>query len=140
MREGSPLTAEQLQDLAKALAKALIDIHRTGVVHRDLKPTHVLLTADGPCVIDFGIARAMDGNPLARAGQAVGTPPFMAPEQFTARTRPDPTPTSSPRLRTGLRRHRTQPLRRGQPPRHRLPGRPRTPEPGRTAHPLALPW
>ncbi|MEV1079324.1 PQQ-binding-like beta-propeller repeat protein [Streptomyces sp. NPDC050211] len=80
-RQG-PLAGGELLRLARALVVALRDIHRAGVVHRDLKPGNVLLTSDGPRVIDFGIARALDGNPLTETGHVVGTPAFMAPEQF----------------------------------------------------------
>ncbi|MGP3999495.1 protein kinase domain-containing protein [Streptomyces sp. 8N706] len=82
MARHSPLGVEELLRLAAALARALRDIHRAGVVHRDLKPGNVLLTDDGPRVIDFGIARAMDGHPLTDTGRVVGTPAFMAPEQL----------------------------------------------------------
>ncbi|MET8681762.1 serine/threonine-protein kinase [Streptomyces sp. NPDC004647] len=82
-QQGS-LESNRLKGLAKALAGALRDIHRAGVVHRDLKPGNVLLTDGGPLVIDFGIARAVDGNPLTATGQLVGTPAFMAPEQFVS--------------------------------------------------------
>ncbi|NUS74020.1 MAG: protein kinase [Corynebacteriales bacterium] len=70
--------------LAAGLATALIQIHRSGLVHRDLKPSNVLLTDDGPRVIDFGIVRAIDGegaSELTRAGWLIGSPAFMSPEQ-----------------------------------------------------------
>ncbi|MFI7129661.1 protein kinase [Nonomuraea sp. NPDC050153] len=70
-----------LQRLAVATATALAAIHRVGVVHRDFKPANVLLGRDGPRVIDFGIARAMDAA-LTRTSSVVGTPAYMAPEQF----------------------------------------------------------
>ncbi|MGR8009268.1 serine/threonine-protein kinase [Streptomyces hypolithicus] len=70
--------------LGTGLAHALQDIHAAGLVHRDLKPSNVLITIDGPRVIDFGIARALetvtDGG-LTRTGALVGSPGFMAPEQ-----------------------------------------------------------
>ncbi|MFF4170714.1 serine/threonine-protein kinase [Streptomyces sp. NPDC001744] len=69
--------------MAAGLSEALLDIHRAGLVHRDLKPGNVLLADDGPRVIDFGISRAGDGTRLTQTGTVVGTPPFMAPEQFT---------------------------------------------------------
>ncbi|GAA3552378.1 hypothetical protein GCM10022419_035890 [Nonomuraea rosea] len=70
-----------LQRLAVATATALVAIHRAGVVHRDFKPANVLLGRDGPRVIDFGIARAMD-DAVTRTSSIVGTPAYMAPEQF----------------------------------------------------------
>jgi outer membrane protein assembly factor BamB len=84
IREHGPLGVPQLHTLAQALAGGLRDIHRAGVVHRDLKPGNVLLSEHGPQIIDFGVSRAVDGRPLTAAGQILGTPAFMAPEQFTS--------------------------------------------------------
>ncbi|GAA0468128.1 serine/threonine-protein kinase [Streptomyces olivaceiscleroticus] len=70
--------------LAYGLSSALLDIHGVGLVHRDLKPSNVLLTIDGPRVIDFGIARALDAvseHTQTRTGMVVGSPSFMSPEQ-----------------------------------------------------------
>ncbi|MFF1378448.1 serine/threonine-protein kinase [Streptomyces sp. NPDC058308] len=79
-----PLPERSVNILAAGLAGALRDIHAAGIVHRDLKPSNVLVTIDGPRVIDFGIARALetvtDGG-LTRTGALVGSPGFMAPEQ-----------------------------------------------------------
>ncbi|MFD8821432.1 serine/threonine-protein kinase [Streptomyces sp. NPDC059605] len=80
-RQGT-LSVPEVRRLAAGLAEALRDIHRTGLVHRDLKPGNVLLAEDGPRVIDFGISRATDATRLTRTGATIGTPPFMAPEQF----------------------------------------------------------
>ena len=60
-------------------------IHACGVVHRDLKPANVVLATDGPRVIDFGIARAVDGTSLTAAGVVFGTPGYMSPEQAEGR-------------------------------------------------------
>ncbi|MFD0413546.1 protein kinase [Streptomyces sp. NPDC127108] len=83
---GGPLRGEVAQALAAALAEALTGIHAAGIVHRDLKPSNVLVTADGPRVIDFGIARATGeyarNGPLTATGSMLGTPGYMAPEQI----------------------------------------------------------
>ncbi|MFM9372456.1 protein kinase domain-containing protein [Streptomyces sp. Da 82-17] len=79
---GGPLGGAELRTLAVGLAEALRDIHRVGVVHRDLKPSNVVLSAEGPRVIDFGISRAADHQTLTMTGRVIGTPPFMSPEQL----------------------------------------------------------
>jgi outer membrane protein assembly factor BamB len=79
-----PLDGAELRRLAIGLAEALRDIHRVGVVHRDLKPSNVVLSSEGPRVIDFGISRAVDQQTLTMTGRVIGTPPFMSPEQLQA--------------------------------------------------------
>ncbi|MFF3872476.1 serine/threonine-protein kinase [Streptomyces sp. NPDC001978] len=82
VERNGPMPAAQLRRLMAGLAEALRDIHRVGVVHRDLKPSNVLLAEDGPKVIDFGISRPQDSELRTETGKLIGTPPFMAPEQF----------------------------------------------------------
>ncbi|MFC9246193.1 serine/threonine-protein kinase [Streptomyces sp. NPDC057136] len=82
--EYGPLPPASVQSLAVGLAQALAHIHAAGLVHRDLKPSNILLTVDGPRVIDFGIARAVDtvtDGGLTSTGAVVGSPGFMSPEQ-----------------------------------------------------------
>jgi Protein kinase domain len=79
--EHGPLPEPALWPLMGGLVEALQAIHACGVVHRDLKPANVLLAADGPRVIDFGISRAADGTALTAAGMVFGTPGYMSPEQ-----------------------------------------------------------
>ncbi|MFJ1757415.1 PQQ-binding-like beta-propeller repeat protein [Kitasatospora sp. NPDC088134] len=87
VRDFGVLAEPGLRALGAGLAEALAAIHAAGLVHRDLKPGNVLVAADGPRVIDFGISRAVDGadsTRVTRTGAAVGTPGYLAPEQLTA--------------------------------------------------------
>jgi serine/threonine protein kinase/outer membrane protein assembly factor BamB len=83
VEEFGPFGEAAVRALGAALAESLVAIHAAGLVHRDLKPANVLLAADGPRVIDFGISRAVDGTRLTAAGGLVGTPPYMSPEQVS---------------------------------------------------------
>ncbi|MDX3538837.1 bifunctional serine/threonine protein kinase/MFS transporter [Streptomyces sp. MB09-01] len=80
-----PLPERSVRTLANRLALALRAVHEAGLIHRDLKPSNVLITVDGPRVIDFGIVRAMDGlagdSLHTRTGMLIGSPGFMSPEQ-----------------------------------------------------------
>lgn len=84
VRGHGALPADSVRALATGLLHALKDIHEAGIVHRDLKPSNVMLTIQGPKVIDFGIARAVGTtieSLLTSASMIVGSPGFMAPEQ-----------------------------------------------------------
>ncbi|MFJ5922979.1 serine/threonine-protein kinase [Kitasatospora sp. NPDC092948] len=79
---GGPLPTASVHALGARLAEALEQVHALGLVHRDVKPSNVLLTLDGPRLIDFGVARALDAAAsLTHSGYVVGSPGFMSPEQ-----------------------------------------------------------
>ncbi len=83
VRERGPLSGTRLQRLAVGTATALAAIHLAGVVHRDLKPANVMMSPEGPRVIDFGIARDLSSHTTV-ASQLFGTPAYMSPEQLRA--------------------------------------------------------
>ncbi|MFJ9553611.1 protein kinase [Nocardiopsis sp. NPDC101807] len=79
-----PLPAEAVAVLGAGLAEGLAAVYAQGVVHRDLKPGNVLLAEDGPRLIDFGIARALDATSHTHSSTVLGTAAFMSPEQAKA--------------------------------------------------------
>ncbi|GAA2095407.1 hypothetical protein GCM10009801_64160 [Streptomyces albiaxialis] len=82
--QSEPLPERTVRILLNRLALALGSVHGAGLIHRDVKPSNVLVTLDGPRLIDFGIARALEpvgDTQLTRTGAVVGSPAFMSPEQ-----------------------------------------------------------
>lgn len=77
---GGPLDPVDLHELADQLQGALAAVHAAGVIHRDLKPSNVLISDDGPVLIDFGIAHGMEDARLTSTGFVMGTPGYLAPE------------------------------------------------------------
>jgi serine/threonine protein kinase len=82
LSEGQALPLDSVRVLGAGVAEALAAIHAAGLIHRDLKPSNILLAEDGPHVIDFGIARAIDASGVTARS---GTPGFMAPEVLLGR-------------------------------------------------------
>ncbi|WP_308207598.1 serine/threonine-protein kinase [Actinomadura madurae] len=80
-----PLPAESVRTLGAALADGLTAIHQAGVLHRDLKPSNLVLTPDGPKVVDFGIARPDGADTITMPGSLLGTPGYIPPERIRDR-------------------------------------------------------
>ena len=80
-----PMPEGAVWRLAGGLSEALQAIHGRGLVHRDLKPGNILIAADGPRVIDFGISRALHGVTITGTRTTMGTPAYMSPEQAASR-------------------------------------------------------
>ncbi|MFG2896935.1 PQQ-binding-like beta-propeller repeat protein [Streptomyces zaomyceticus] len=87
VRRGGALPVATVRALGTAVARALADLHRAGVLHRDLKPGNVMLSVDGPRLIDFGIARSNTATTMTATGVMVGTPCFMSPEHVAGARR-----------------------------------------------------
>lgn len=73
-------TGEDLERLARKLIEAVKAVHAAGIVHRDIKPTNVMVSAHGPVLVDFGIAMGEGESHVTRTGLVMGTPGFIAPE------------------------------------------------------------
>ncbi|MGA4995703.1 serine/threonine-protein kinase [Nonomuraea bangladeshensis] len=83
VRQDGPLDVAELVEMAQGIAAALAIIHAAGVVHRDLKPGNIIMSARGPVLIDFGIAQVLDATRLTMTGTFLGTPGYTAPEIFS---------------------------------------------------------
>ncbi len=86
LRQGGPLDPDRAAEIAAQVADALAAAHRAGIVHRDIKPANVMVAGDGTVkVLDFGIARAIDGATLTQNAVVLGTVAYMSPEQAAGR-------------------------------------------------------
>ncbi|MEV2278959.1 serine/threonine-protein kinase [Nocardiopsis sp. NPDC049922] len=89
IRRGGALSLPRTRVVAAGMAEAVAAIHAAGVLHRDLKPSNVILAPDGPKVLDFGIARAVDETGLTRTGGLVGSPAWLSPERYRGASGPE---------------------------------------------------
>ncbi|GAA2650206.1 serine/threonine protein kinase [Nonomuraea recticatena] len=82
VQANGPLQGDRWFGLVAGLAEALAAVHAVGVVHRDIKPSNVILSPSGPRLVDFGIARALDGTSVTRSGTLIGSPGWVSPEEY----------------------------------------------------------
>ena len=78
--EYGPLAPARIHSIATGMAEALSSVHAAGLLHRDIKPTNVLMERDQPVLIDFGLAMAAEDARLTHTGWLLGTPSYLAPE------------------------------------------------------------
>ena len=80
VKDEGPLSDADLRFLARGLAEGIASVHAVGVLHRDVKPSNVLIEGRTPILIDFGLARVADDPKLTHTGWLLGTPGYLAPE------------------------------------------------------------
>jgi len=80
-----PLAIDEACRVAAEVAEALAAAHEAGIVHRDVKPSNIILSREGARLTDFGLARRVDGSGLTTSGRVMGSLPYMAPEQIKSR-------------------------------------------------------
>jgi tetratricopeptide (TPR) repeat protein len=81
--ESGPLPLAEVAGIGAQIASALVAAHQAGVIHRDIKPANILLADDRAVVVDFGIASISDETTITAPGARIGTPQYMAPEQYS---------------------------------------------------------
>ena len=89
IRDGGPLSLEETAAVIGDIAAGLDALHRAGLVHRDVKPSNVMLDETGAALTDFGLAKGRDYSALTRPGQLLGTLDYIAPELLRG-TEPGP--------------------------------------------------
>ncbi len=92
---GGPLPRDAVHAVAAELVDTLGTAHRKGLLHRDLHPGNILLTRDGPWIIDFGLTRIRGQRVTLTLDMVIGHPHFCAPEQVRGCTGPATPPTCS---------------------------------------------
>ena len=84
--EKGPIGPAEWRSMAEKLLAALQELQGKGVIHRDIKPSNILITPNGPKLIDFGISTALDQTSITSTGSVVGSPAWLAPEQLEGTT------------------------------------------------------
>ena len=80
--QGSPFSEEEIKEILIPILKGLGHAHKMGVIHRDIKSSNIMFDRTGrPVLMDFGIAKSMDGTRMTKTGTYLGTPEYSSPEQ-----------------------------------------------------------